>query len=1191
MRHPCIQRSCLAACFVLLATACGGGGAVEKLEWDVPPLLGSLNVGGVNNQEPPATLLAPEFVLRTEVEPVELTRDERATLEAEALSLARAHLAATGVGAMADVAVTQLQTDEFGSHHVKMEQLHDGVPVLGGGVISHVYPDMPSDTTANLIPGITTGTTARVTPSEALTAAMTAYGSSTLTLATTQRLAIQPNRILAKTGSAHARDNTADFEWQLASADLVYEITIGPETPSDEALLLAMLDTTTPNSDPDDEALRIARAENATHGGNEQPDITSNGPLAFLSEPAVRYLVDATTGAILSEQILIDEGGLLDDLEPKKGTGYSYFSGRVDLDTVYYPNMDFHVLIDCARPTDGVGNVTYDGGNQETYSANNMYFLADTNNSWGDGSIQGTELQSNFYKTRRQTPAVDVAYGMQLTWDFLKNVVGRHGPDGDGTSVKACVHWGSGYTDARYDRNSGFIVFGDGATTTGPGNYGINTVGHELGHRFWRQEGIASVAGESSALNEGHGDIQGSLVDFYRTTANGTGPLVRRSPAFANWSSRLRNPDGYSEPDGNGGTVSGYTYWDSTLKDSKEHVGGIPFGRAMIYLAEGSPSDSDSTLYTTEYPNGLGGIGLHRAARIWKTAIASYVVGEPTYFNMVQGFWQAAIYLYGANSQQANAVSRAFAGVRVGTGKNDTQDPEITYAQIYDVDTKDMTARVYVVADDDTGIRQMRVKNHMTNGYFDTRDYLWGYISIARVPLGTQTFEIEIEDSHGRSTSVLRSIKKGVDRNLIENGDFEEPLDAATNWTHSTGLDRARVSESRAFIGHGYLGLVNSETVYQEVSIPPTAEDVALVYRVLIRDSVTANDFFNVSIRNTNDQPLESLASYSASTPRTGRSWLNKGYVRQEFDLSAYAGQTIRIAFENSTLSSIRFTIDQVALTYVEDVFVDVPKATLSEWENFVSFQLPTIQGLQKSEIERVVYYVDGDVVSFSTNPAADWFSGAWLDDLGPGPHWVGAVVRGFANQILAQTSGVWFVPKNVSELLTNGGFESGGWNLTYSDIAPQVEVVANNVNGSVSWDGARALRMGREGSAGESQIGQVVQMPFSMKSLDFSCRLRVLTEEPDDDDKLFLELWDAVKFELIEKLEITNSSHAGGTTPGVSSLYARYHRRQLALTPGKYKGKSILVLLRADDDAGLPTSFWVDNVSLRYAQFGYANN
>jgi hypothetical protein len=311
--------------------------------------------------------------------------------------------------------------------------------------------------------------------------------------------------------------------------------------------------------------------------------------------------------------------------------------------------------------------------------------------------------------------------------------------------------------------------------------------------------------------------------------------------------------------------------------------------------------------------------------------------------------------------------------------------------------------------------------------------------------------------------------------------------------------------------------------------------------------------------------------------------------VRQEFDLSEYAGQTIRIAFSNNTfLGGFRFNIDQVTLTYTEDVFVDVPKATLAAWENFVAFQLPKVQGLQPSEIERVVYYVDDKAVAISTNPAYDWYSGTWLDDLGPGPHWVGALVKGFANQNLAQTSAVWFVPKPPNELLTNGGFESGGWNPTYSDIAPQVEVAPNDVNQTVSWDGARALRMGRGGSAGTSQIGQVVQVPPWLKSLTFSCRVRVVTAEPSADDRLTLELWDATKFELLDAFSLASSVHDGVVTPGERDLVNRYFRSEVALGAGKYQGRSLLVLLKMTEDDGQPTSFWVDDVSLRYANFGF---
>ncbi len=971
----------------------------------------------------------------------------------------------------------------------------------------------------------------------------------------------------------------------------MWEIVLAPQPVDRAALMRTQPGATSANLDPDDSALRLARIQNTTRGGNPEADVTFQDITAAVDEPPRRYRIDAQTGALISDDLMVESVEIL-----SKGTGFGHYNGRVTLDTIFDNGLNRYFLIDKSRPTDGIGNIVWDADNKETHDADKMFMFADANDSWGDGSIVNTE-NSAAVSTRRQTPAVDAAIAVQMIWDMYGNVLGRNGLDNKGTSIWAAVHYGDAYTDAHYNPASDFVVFGDGIDMNTAGSYGLDTVGHELGHWFWHSAGVKSEEGESAALNEGQGDVSGSLNSFYRNTSNGRYDQIRHFPAYANWRWRMRRPDMYAEPGAGGFPFPGQRYWSEDLKDFPEHSGGIPIGRAFIYLAEGAPADSAAHMYTTEFPDGMGGIGVTKAAHIWNLAVANYLAGAPTYSQARLAFMAAAKFLYGQGSMEHNAVQRAFAAIRVGPSVPDVQNPEILWAGVWGVNLTDMTAAAWAIVDDDTGFRQLRIEGTdaslKNQGYYNG-DHFLGWMNISRAGLGQNGVKFEIEDGAGKTVTVNRAFLKTADRNLIQNGDFEDGMDF---WDSAGGEDHDAIDEQRAFIGAGYLAMEGSDAVSQQVQIPVNANKATLVFRIQHRNKVADGDFYHAEVTNPSGGLRKSLASYDVYTPADDRNWLNKGYLRQEFDLTEFAGDTIRIQFRNQTQDNkFRFIVDQVVLTYEEEVFVDRPQVELSEWENTVSFHLPTVQGLMPSEISRVEYWIGGgnqgggQIEAISQNEANGWYASTHLDDLGPGFHWVGALVKGLANQQLAVTDVVWFVPYAVKELIDDGGFENGPWDLTYTSVAPKVEVVENNVNVLVAYDGNNALRVGGQGEQHTSQAGQVVSVPPNIKSLDFSARIEIDAFALPDNDRLYLELWNANTFELISSHPLASAADQP-VDPGDENMYIDYWRADVSLAQGKYSGKSILVLLKVQEfDDARPTNFWIENVSLRYTQFGIQN-
>jgi Zn-dependent metalloprotease len=1170
---------------VLALGACSDGrSGGDVFARGAEPTLEEFAQGVPNDQTPPPGIELPETAPRDKLPVEPLSATDRAKAEADGTALARGHLAARRFGADADVLCEEVHPDEYGRVHVKMTQTHQGVPVLGAGIAAHLGAGVPDEITETLVDGLTLSTVPSVTSSAAVATARALYPTRSAPPVESARLVVVPTLDLSPLAFPQGpTPNTDDFSWELVDAKLAWEVTLGPAALDRAAVAAAARGASAHNTEVDDPATIAAKEAAVVLGGNppNEPDFQDFG--ATIDDPPMRYLIDADSGDVLAEELDVDYGD-----SPAEGTGYGWFSGRVTLDTTFDDGLGRYLLIDNERPTDGIGNITWDARNDETHDADEMFQLGDSNNSWGDGSIQGTE-DSAFASTRRQTPAVDVAYGVQVTWDLFDHVLGRVGLDAQGTSLWTAVHWGDGYVDAHYNRSSRFCVFGDDDAPDEPGNYDIDTVAHELGHWFWHASGVKSEKGESAAMNEGHGDVQGSLARFYKDSSDAKSGVIRHFPALGGWKRRLAKPHTYSEAGPGGFPQQGQRYWHPDLKDFEEHVAGIPFGRAFMHLAQGASPDPDSDLYTTEFPDGMAGIGLTKAAHIWNLAVSSYLVGTPTYHHARSAFLSAAAFLYGAGSMEHNAVKRAFHAIRVGAKVTDVEAPEFLWAGIWAVNLTDMTALALPIVRDDCGVAVIRaegVNMELRNRGYHEPGYPLGYVNISRAPLGQNTIEFVAQDGRGRMATKKRTFVKSADRNLIVNGDFEGGL---TGWDAVTDGPHVPEDERRAFIGTGYLAFEGADDVEQEVTIPAGADAATLVFRIQPRNGVTANDFLWVDVRSAGGAHLETLATYDRFTPgKASRTPLNRGYARQELDLSDYAGQTIRIGFrDQSADGAFRFVIDQVVLTYEEDVFVDVPKVHLFEWENTVAFQLPTIEGILDSEISRVEYWTDQGLATFSTNHLFDWYASAHLDDLGPGAHWVGARVRGLDNQVLAHSGGVWWVPYQVNELLENGGFEDGAWDLTYSDLPPRVEVEENDVHGTVSYDGQRVMRMGGQGSAHTSRIGQLVHVPKSLKTLTFSARIEARATDLPDNDNLDVELWDASKFELIETYPLSEAEFVH-TTPGELHSFKDFWRREIALPPGKYAGKSVIVLILVNElEDGDPTNFWIDNVSLRYTNFG----
>jgi thermolysin len=209
------------------------------------------------------------------------------------------------------------------------------------------------------------------------------------------------------------------------------------------------------------------------------------------------YFIDAQKGEIIWHY---------DNLQTQLsvGTGYTLYSGTVNfytfrVFTLYY--LQDNTKCPGCLPNPGF-NPSYTMTMNNQTNPNNGQFFANPTNIWGNGTTSHPE-----------TVGADAHFGMSKTWDYLYNVHGRYGIDGNGFPLKMRVHYDVNYNNAFWD--SVAAHFGDGDGTTASPLVSIDTVAHEITHGLTEKTANLIYSNESGGSNESFSDIFGTAVEFY----------------------------------------------------------------------------------------------------------------------------------------------------------------------------------------------------------------------------------------------------------------------------------------------------------------------------------------------------------------------------------------------------------------------------------------------------------------------------------------------------------------------------------------------------------------------------------------------------------------------------------------------------------------------------------------------------
>ncbi|MGA8892597.1 MAG: M4 family metallopeptidase, partial [Anaeromyxobacteraceae bacterium] len=412
----------------------------------------------------------------------------------------------------------------------------------------------------------------------------------------------------------------------------------------------------------------------------------------------VTYLVDASSGSILRKV------NGLHAAAPVVGVGHSQYSGDVTLGTTRADDGTF-LLWDQGRGTvpnpmlaDAALNQGYTGPTaglttwyQDHSSFNGDIQLYESNpvNEWGDGAPFVGSWAGTFdspYLTlaettvNGQTAAVDAQHGVGTSLDFYRNVFGRDGIDGRGTSTFSAVHLLSPLTGEPWDNafwsNLSFGMFyGDGsyggpAALSNPFGFlaltEIDITGHEVTHGVTFSTADLLYGGESGGLNESASDILGSLIEAYGARPAGRDDVIPESGT--DWMIGSKSGRGtplrwMAKPSRD---LFSANEWFDGIRWLDVHFSSGPMNRWFYFLSQGASADPAADTHSAFLPGGMAGIGNDKAGRIFFHALTAYMTPEEDYTTVRESVLFAAVDLHGAGSPEVAAVEDAFAAINVG---------------------------------------------------------------------------------------------------------------------------------------------------------------------------------------------------------------------------------------------------------------------------------------------------------------------------------------------------------------------------------------------------------------------------------------------------------------------------------------------------------------------------------------------
>ncbi|MEV6599779.1 M28 family peptidase [Actinoplanes sp. NPDC051346] len=349
----------------------------------------------------------------------------------------------------------------------------------------------------------------------------------------------------------------------------------------------------------------------------------------------VHAFVDARTGSYV---------GSWDEIAG--GTGNGHYNGKVQIGTAGSGGQ--FEMRDPAR------------GNMRTVNESGGRAFTDADDTWGNG--RATDLV---------TGAVDTQFAGATMWDMLKSKFDRDGIDGKGRTATMFV----GLDDV----NAFYSCAGNGDASRDQTKYGhtednarqvnsIDVVAHELGHGVFCHTpgGSRGTSNETGGINEGTGDIFGTLAEHFAANPNDPADYLVGEKVDLVGDGPIRtmfDPSKSGDPN----------CWSTAIPRTEVHSAAGPLNHWFYLAAEGSKPAGKPASPTCDGKS-VTGIGLWQAGEIYYHALLRKTSGW-TYSQVRKATLDATRELHPNGCVEFDAVKAAWDAVSVPSRNDPTCTP------------------------------------------------------------------------------------------------------------------------------------------------------------------------------------------------------------------------------------------------------------------------------------------------------------------------------------------------------------------------------------------------------------------------------------------------------------------------------------------------------------------------------------
>ena len=270
-------------------------------------------------------------------------------------------------------------------------------------------------------------------------------------------------------------------------------------------------------------------------------------------------------------------------------------------------------------------------------------------------NFSSTSSTWSMVNAAKNEAALDCHFGAERTFDYFYDSLNYNSYDGNGAKLLQYVHYDQGYFNAFW--TGSYSCYGDGSMDP---LTSVDVVSHEITHGVTQYTADLIYELESGALNESFSDIFGTVVEFKSLGNLASWVIGTRSFSLRDMS----NPNRYNNPDTYGG-INWTNTVDCIPSGSNDGCGVHNNSGVQNFwfyvLAQGDTGVND---LKNNYA--VIGIGLDKAAKIAFRNLKNYLTPSSDYMDARRGSIQAAIDLYGYDSQEMKSVMNAWYAVGVG---------------------------------------------------------------------------------------------------------------------------------------------------------------------------------------------------------------------------------------------------------------------------------------------------------------------------------------------------------------------------------------------------------------------------------------------------------------------------------------------------------------------------------------------